>query len=182
MTVDWSSSESHLLLNPRMPVEERQRLERLAAMVPPLDAHVWIATSGTSGSLKLAALSKKAMLASALAVNRHLEAGNDDIWCSVLPAFHVGGLAIYARAWLTGSRVLSAGWSAGDFIELAGREQVTLTSLVPAQLTDLVRTQVQAPPSLRAIVVGGDHTFGLKSANVPFPSRWTDAIPACPSP
>ena len=62
--IDFQSSASHLLLNPRMPAEERERLERL---VPDLDAHVYVATSGSTGAIKLVALAKQAILASAAA-------------------------------------------------------------------------------------------------------------------
>src|SRR5688500_17581025 len=90
--IDWTSEESHVLLNPRMPPEEAARL---LTLVIDLRAHVWLATSGTTGTLKLAALSKDALLASAAAVNHHLASDARDVWCCVLPAFHVGGLGIF---------------------------------------------------------------------------------------
>jgi O-succinylbenzoic acid--CoA ligase len=108
--IDWLSHESHVLLNPRMPDAERQRLE---SFVVPLPGHLWLATSGTTGSLKLTALSKRAMLASAAAVNRHLQSDADDVWLCVLPTFHVGGLGIYARAFLSGAQVVTAEWRGG---------------------------------------------------------------------
>ena len=61
--IDWHSNETHALWNPRMPPDERKRLERILAGVPSLEGHVWIATSGTSGALKLTALSKSAIRA-----------------------------------------------------------------------------------------------------------------------
>jgi O-succinylbenzoic acid--CoA ligase len=147
--IDWTSDESHVLLNPRMPSEEQVRLRSLVTDLP---GHVWLATSGTSGALKLAALSKQAMLASAAAVNRHLESDARDVWCCVLPAFHVGGLGIFARAFLSGARVTRAQWDAHEF---ASNREMTLASLVPAQVSDLVELRLAAPPNVRAIVVGG---------------------------
>jgi o-succinylbenzoate---CoA ligase len=141
LEIDWLSDDSHLLLNPRLPDEERRRLESFVAGLP---GHVWLATSGTTGSLKLTALSKRALLASAAAVNRHLQSDASDVWLCVLPSFHVGGLGIHARAFLSGARVVTS-WS----------EEVTLASLVPAQVVDLVRARISPPPSLRAVVVGG---------------------------
>ena len=141
MEIDWLGDESQVLLNPRMPEEEQRRLESLVVELP---GHVWLATSGTTGSLKLTALSKRALLASAAAVNRHLQSDANDVWLCVLPAFHVGGLGIYARAFLSGARVVTDGW-----------DGVTLASLVPAQVSDLVRDSMAPPPSLRAVVVGG---------------------------
>ena len=147
--VDWNSDDSVVLLNPRMPQAERQALE---SMVTPLPRHVWLATSGTTGSLKLTALSKDALLASAAAVNRHLGSDGGDVWCCVLPPFHVGGLGIHARAHLTGARVVVMHWEPEQF---ASSIDVTLASLVPAQVSDLVRAGLRPGGRLRAIVVGG---------------------------
>jgi O-succinylbenzoic acid--CoA ligase len=152
--IDFTSDETHLLLNPRMPEEERIRLERMAAEFP-LRGHVWIATSGTSGALKLTALSKEALLISAAAVNRHLESDGHDVWALVLPTFHVGGLGIHARAFLSVARVVERGWEAQRFVDICESEGITLSSLVPAQVSDLVRGRLRAPRSVRAIVVGG---------------------------
>jgi len=151
--MDFASDETHLLLNPRLPGDERRRLERMFTASPALPAHVWLSTSGTTGSLKLVALSKRAILASAAAVNRHLKSTPADVWCCVLPTFHVGGLGIHARASLSGARVVSATWDPHAFIELCEAEGVTLTALVPAQVRDLCGLSV--PAALRAIVVGG---------------------------
>ncbi len=146
--IDWESDATHLLLNPRLPEAERERLERI---VPPLRAHVLVATSGTSGAIKLVALSKNAILASAAAVNERLRATSVDVWCRVLPAFHVGGLGIHARAHLSGSRVLSMEWDPVAFASTGA----TLASLVPAQVHDLVSLSLFPPAQLRAILVGG---------------------------
>jgi len=147
-TVDFESQQSHLLLNPRMPAEERARLESL---VPELPAHVFVATSGTTGAIKLVALSKAAILASARAVNERLASTRDDVWCRVLPYFHVGGLGIHARAHLSGARVLEMSWDARAF----AKTEATLASLVPAQVHDLVTAGLRPPRTLRAVLVGG---------------------------
>ncbi|MEK6376078.1 MAG: AMP-binding protein [Acidobacteriota bacterium] len=146
--IDWTSAESHVMLNPRMPAGERAALERA---VPPLRGHVFVATSGGSGEVKLVALSKDTILASAAAVNTRLEARHDDVWYCVLPTFHVGGLGIHARAHLTGSRVISMAWDAKAF----AATEATLASLVPAQVHDLVRAALRSPAALRLILVGG---------------------------
>ena len=152
--IEWSSEKTELLLNPRMDVAERTRLESLASTAP-LRAHVWVTTSGSSGSLKLTALSKQALLASAEAVNGHLGSSGDDVWLCVLPRFHVGGLGIYARAFLTGARLVEDAWDPERFVTTCSGEGVTLSSLVPTQVHDLVVRGFHAPGRLRAIVVGG---------------------------
>ncbi|HUP45797.1 MAG TPA: AMP-binding protein [Thermoanaerobaculia bacterium] len=149
--IDFSSPETHLLLNPRMPDDERRRLEQLHASVPALAGHIWLATSGTTGSIKLVALSKPAMLASAAAVNAHLDAAREDVWCCVLPRFHVGGLSIYARAFTAGATVRTEDWEPRRF----ARGGFTLASLVPAQVRDLVQAALPSPPGVRAVAVGG---------------------------
>lgn len=156
--IDWHSDATHALWNPRLPEAERMRLQRILAGVPPLSAHVWIATSGTTGALKLTALSKAAIRASAEAVNERLSASSGDVWCCVLPTFHVGGLGIHARAALSGSRVVSIDWDPDRFVRTLASEQVTLTALVPAQLRDLVAAGLTAPRALRAVIVGGGST------------------------
>lgn len=146
--IDFESSASHLLLNPRMPVGERERLERI---VPALDGHVFVATSGSTGALKLVALSKRAILASAAAVNVRLDVSHGDVWAAVLPPFHVGGLGVYARCHLAGARVLPMSWDVRAFAE----SEATVASLVPAQVHDLVVASLAPPRGLRAILVGG---------------------------
>jgi O-succinylbenzoic acid--CoA ligase len=154
--VDWGSSESHLLLNPRLSKSETDGL--VLSKLAQLPSHVWLASSGTTGGLKLYALSKTAFLVSAEAVNAHLKVKKADIWLNVLPLFHVGGLSIWARAYLTNSRIVDRGqdaWSAEKFHGWTSESQATLTSLVPTQVHDLVQYGKPAPLSLRAIVVGG---------------------------
>jgi O-succinylbenzoic acid--CoA ligase len=146
--IDFLGPDSHLLLNPRMPDVERARLEQL---VPPLEAHVFIATSGSSGAVKLVALSKQAILASAASVNAYFDASSQDVWGCVLPAFHVGGLGVFARAQLAHGRVLAMPWDPQLFI----RTECTLVSMVPAQLHDIVRAGVRPQRTLRAVLVGG---------------------------
>jgi O-succinylbenzoic acid--CoA ligase len=166
--IDFHSAETHILLNPRMPEEEREALtRRAAAAIPQLPAHVIVATSGSTGAFKLVALSKEAILASAAAVNEHLGATAADDWACVLPMFHVGGLGIFARAQLCGARVFEAPWEPRGFARLLAAERIAFSALVPAQVRDLVRDELSAPATLRAVVVGGgaldDDTYAAAS-------------------
>jgi O-succinylbenzoic acid--CoA ligase len=68
--------------------------------------------------------------------------------------FHVGGLGIYARAYLSGAEVISMAWDPATFAE----QPMTLSALVPAQVRDLVKAGLTPPKSLRAIVIGGGAT------------------------
>lgn len=144
--IDFESSESHLLVNPRMPAEERERL-----VVPAIEGHVFVTTSGSTGAVKLVALSKRAILASAAAVNGYFGVTARDVFAAVLPPFHVGGLGIYARAHLSGARVIAMEWDSPAF----AASDATIASLVPAQVHDLVRAGLRPGAHLRAILVGG---------------------------
>ncbi len=156
--LDWTSSESYLYINPKLPVELKNAVSNFER--PNLLAHIWLTSSGTTsaGEVKLIALSKRAFLKSAEAVNKHLNASYKDIWLNTLPHFHVGGLGIFARASLLKNAVVDISeqaWSAEIFHKILISKKITLTSLVPAQLHDLVQLGKLAPEKLRAIVVGG---------------------------
>lgn len=155
--IDWVSQESYFFANPSLssdffPIRWTRFTE--------FSSHIWIATSGTTqaakNAIKWVALSKKAFLASAEAVNAHLQSNSEDRWLNALPLFHVGGLSIFARAHLSGATVVQAGWTKwsphGFMRELSS---ITLTSLVPAQLFDLVQAGYEASPDLRGVVIGG---------------------------
>lgn len=152
--IDWKGSSSQILLNPRIPLEDRNRV---ISSLPRLEGHIWITTSGSSGKLKPVALSKEALLLSAEAVNRHLDSHSDDIWLNALPIFHVGGLGIVARAEKSGAKVVDyqEAWEASRFVSQVAAARASLTSLVPTQVYDLVMLNCKSPESLRTVVVGG---------------------------
>jgi O-succinylbenzoic acid--CoA ligase len=160
--IDWESSGSLVLANPEWARRQADGLDGIERRLPVLEGHIWVSTSGTSslvpGRVRWIALPKAAFLASARAVNQHLQAGPSDVWAHALPTFHVGGLGILARGWLSGARVVPAvvgKWSAAGFCEVVGRERATLSALVPSQVHDLVAAGLGAPRPMRAIVVGG---------------------------
>ena len=157
--MDWVGPGTEVLLNPRLTAADRHQVERLIAGCPPLVAHVWLTTSGSTGRLKPVALAKTAILTAADAVNAHIGATSDDVWCRPLPEFHVGGLGIHARAFRTGSPVVVLPkWDPAEFAFLVDAQGVTLTSLVPAQVRDLVHEGLVPPPRLRVILLGGGAT------------------------
>lgn len=163
--LDFENQKNHLLLNPRLNTDEKRQLFKLSEIAIQklnLNSHVFIATSGStqekSASLKLVALSKKALLESARSVNSFLQVTSNDIWGQVLPLHHVGGFGIEARAFLSKSKVenlLDTKWNEHDFVERLRLRCISLTSLVPTQVFDIVKNNLIAPKSLRAIIVGG---------------------------
>jgi O-succinylbenzoic acid--CoA ligase len=154
--IPWEASSTETLLNPRLPNDDRECVQQLIARAGDLTGHVWLTTSGSTGRLKPVTLSKQALLASAAAVNAHLQAQPEDVWLNPLPTFHVGGLAIHARAHLTRARVMAfTSWSPEAYTRAVQSSGATLSSLVPTQVVDLIRTRCTSPITLRAVVVGG---------------------------
>lgn len=139
-----------------------------------LRGHVLFQTSGSSGVPKWIALSKNALLLSAMAVNRHLKVEPEDVWGLALPLRHVGGFGVAARAFEAACRlaIYPGKWNAEAFAGWVVRERVTLTSLVPTQVYDLVTAGLRCPESLRAVVVGGgrlDEAFGQQARDLGWP-------------
>lgn len=162
--IDWDSSENYILLNPRWSAEESQQLQEVARSISckrNLQGHLWMATSGSTaesvGFIKLVALSKNAFLVSASSVNRHLQVTPSDVWLQVLPRFHVGGLGVEVRAQLSQSQVFCdfSKWNPERVHKIMDDTGVTLASLVPTQVFDLLQAKLKSPKRLRAVIVGG---------------------------
>ena len=155
----WAETEKNsVLLNPRLAgAPELSVSLEAAANAAGLRGHVVFATSGTTGSPKFACLSRTALLASAKAVNEHLQASGSDHWFCALPSFHVGGTGIWARAYASSTPVtaLHGKWDSLSFVDQVTTAAATLTALVPTQMHDLVVGGHQCPDSLRAVLVGG---------------------------
>ncbi len=152
--VDWENSSSVLFFNQW---HSRSFLgSSILSHLPELSSHIWLMSSGRQ-NLKLVALSKKAILCSAHSVNNHLNILQKDRWGICLPIFHIGGLAILARAYLSQSDVFyfKSRWSVPHFISFLKEYRITLVSLVPSQVYDLVRFKVSCPVGVRCVLVGG---------------------------
>ncbi len=154
-----------LLLNPKLPEQLRAAFtaawDRFSTEHPLIFGNraVGLATSGSTsgGTGSIIVLSRKALEASARAVNQRLKAAPADVWGLALPLFHVGGFSIPIRAELSASRYAEfrGKWDVVKFHEWLKYERVTLLSLVPTQLFDLLDNELESPADLRAIVVGG---------------------------
>ena len=116
-----------------------------------------VKTSGSSGVAKWVIHSKRGLLNHARLVNDHLLVNEDDVFGLVLPAYHVGGMGVIARAFVSGAGIVSLGdkWTALGCVEFIKINEVSLLSLVPTQLVDIVGGGYECPASLRVVVVGG---------------------------
>jgi o-succinylbenzoate---CoA ligase len=153
----WRSTECYIAVNPHRPDDSADLVE-LAGRTEETRSLLFFQTSGSESLLPhWVGLSREAFLRSAYAVNHHLEVTPQDRWIIALPLYHVGGFSILARCHASGSTYfhMSEKWTPHRFTNSCYQEKVTLASLVPTQVYDLVKAGLQAPPGLRAVVVGG---------------------------
>ena len=152
----WDSSENTLHSNEF----DESILDSICRTTSELEmiGKIILSTSGTTSSPKLSVISKYAMLCSASSVNSHLNICSSDKWLCCLPTTHVSGLSIHARASLSNSNIveLTHKWSPNDFIKHINDHQITLCSLVPSQLYDLMSLNHEPNAELRALIIGGD--------------------------
>ncbi|MFL5320782.1 MAG: class I adenylate-forming enzyme family protein [Myxococcaceae bacterium] len=122
----------------------------------PADVRCILFTSGTTGVPKGAELTVGNFAASARASAENLGGDSDQIWLGCLPLFHVGGIALIARAAEYGASViLQRGFDVDSTLRAIFEQGVTHISLVPTALRRLLETRRSFPRSLRAALIGG---------------------------
>ncbi len=113
-------------------------------------------TSGTTGQPKGAEITFGNHFYSAVGSAWRLGHGVDDVWLSVLPLYHVGGMAVFFRSMLYGiTPVLQRRFDVGGVGDGMAAHRVTLISLVPTMLYRLLAGGVDFPASVRLILLGG---------------------------
>jgi len=124
-----------------------------------LRSHVLLFSSGTTNSHpKGFALSLEALILNAKAVNEHFNLSSSDVWGLSLPDYHVGGLSVLIRSAVLSSPSVDLGiWNPQEWIKKIHDHDVTITTVVPTQVYDLVNLQLRAPSSLKFLIVGGDY-------------------------
>lgn len=159
----FSNAQEHVLLNPRLAQEKQGLVQKAVKEQTQIKNHFWLMSSGTEsarlGQQKMIALSREAILTAAEGVVHTFMLDSSDVGLQSLPPFHIGGLSLYARAYVSGLKVVEApqnhSWSAEMFTKLLREHQITIASLVPTQIYDLVQRGERAPECLRWVFVGG---------------------------
>jgi O-succinylbenzoic acid--CoA ligase len=130
-------------------VEERRELA-------PDAVHCVLFTSGTTGEPKPVPLTVANQEAAAAASASALGIDAGDRWLCPLPLFHIAGLAILVRcARAATTAVLHERFDPVRVREALEDHDITLVSLVPAQLQRLRDAGLEAAPALRAMLLGG---------------------------
>lgn len=115
-----------------------------------------IYTSGTIGQPKPVELTYGNFHASALASAENLGVDPDDRWLCCMPLFHVGGLSILTRSAINQTEaVIHERFDPEKVLHALEEEGITLISLVATQLRRLLDAGLEAPPDLRAALIGG---------------------------
>ncbi len=113
-------------------------------------------TSGTSGQPKGVLLTFANHFWSATASAYRLGLDPNDLWLSVLPLYHVGGLAVLFRSCLYGTAVsLHQRFDLATINHDLDTNPITLISLVPTMLHRLLQSRTFWPSHLRLILLGG---------------------------
>lgn len=153
--IDFKTSAPQFLCHPK---HEGIRTQILKAFSD-YDDHFIILSSGTTSSdIKGYALSKDSLFKNAEAVNEYYQLTSQDVWGLSLPYYHVGGLSVIMRANLLGSKLIDLGhWRPLEWAHDLKTHQVTITTVVPTQVYDLVKLKIEPPKSLKHLIVGGDY-------------------------
>ena len=115
-----------------------------------------IYTSGTTGQPKPIELTYGNFHASAVANAENLGVEADDRWLCCMPLFHVGGMSILTRSAINQTEaVIHERFDPEKVLHALEEEGVTLISLVSTQLRRLLDAGLEAPPDLRAALIGG---------------------------
>ena len=122
----WRLHRTVFLISPRLPPKEWKFPQDLPG------PRLLLLTSGSSGEPKLASFSLEALLNSAQAVSRRLDAKFKDLWSLNLPLSHVGGLGVLLRTVLSSGTLL---------LEKTPSPQANFASLVPTQLYRLLQNE-----------------------------------------
>lgn len=169
--IDLNKAENEILFHPRY-ADEAKRVLAAFNKTSHKD-HILLFSSGTTSELKGYALSREALKINAHAVNAHFNLYPSDVWGLSLPTYHVGGLSVLIRAQLLGNKVVDLrNWEPLSWLATVTKEKVTITTIVPTQLYDLVKHNLSSPPDLKYLIVGGDflsHELELRALKLGWP-------------
>lgn len=154
--LDFTVDSNRLLLptfNQKMIDELEIKLDGLG-----IKNHYLLSSSGTTGGdWKGYLISKDSLLINARAVNERLGLNQNDVWGASLPHYHIGGLSIYFRAKLLNHEPVDLRpWNPLELVQKIRDHHISVISLVPTQVYDLVNLHIMAPKEIRHVLVGGD--------------------------
>ena len=146
-TVDPSLDVSGGHETPAVPRDESVGVDATALVV---------FTSGTTGQPKGVRLTIQNLVSSAVASAYRLGVTPEDRWLSPLSTYHVGGIAPFVRATLSGTAVaFQREFDAERTADALSTNAITGVSLVPTMLSRLFDVDWRPDPALRFVLLGG---------------------------
>lgn len=157
-----SHQKLFLVTSPKISPEERKHLfdikNEFSKKNKQAHQFILIPSSGSSQNqnqtVKIIALKYKSILNSAARVNQFCNLDDSDRWGCVLPLHHIGGLSILARASLSQSEVFFLDWKNFN-VDWLIKNKITVLSLVPTQLYDIVQQGLYSPQDIKIVFIGG---------------------------
>lgn len=119
-------------------------------------AHLFVATSGSTGTKKWVALPLKGLQTACREFNLAFRMERNSIVLNSLPLSHIGGIMALLRA-REGNydyQSFEGTWSPSRFYKQLCKSHVDLISLVPTQLHDLLALELKSPDGLRVLTGG----------------------------
>ena len=139
----WRASLPILLLHPSV---------NCNLVLAPCASDLFLFTSGSGGTPKLASFSRRQLFESARTVSQALKAKPQDRWLLTIPLYHVGGLGVVLRAFCSQGTLVIADKNLSQSDRFASAK-ADFVSCIPTQLYRLLKED--PPPLSTHFLIGG---------------------------
>lgn len=114
-------------------------------------------TSGTTANRKFVLHDFDGVKASAVNINEFTKVDSKDVFLAPISIHHMGGFSVLSRSVFANAKpaLILKDWSLPDFLTILKEKSVSVTSLVPSLVYELVQKQAVPPKSLKTVFVGG---------------------------
>jgi O-succinylbenzoic acid--CoA ligase len=121
------------------------------------DVALVVHTSGTTGRSKPVGITYGNIRANTRGLAQAMGLGDDERWLCPLPLSHVGGLMVFLRSAILATTAVLAPppFDAEAVARTLRDDDITIVSLVPAQLQKLLDAGATPGPNLRRVLLGG---------------------------
>jgi O-succinylbenzoic acid--CoA ligase len=152
----WRIGAVACLLSPRTPENIiNEQIDGLPARLKPsLNAATIMFTSGSSGQAKAVVHTIDNHYFNALGSNANIAIKPGDRWLLSLPLYHVSGLSILWRCFMSGGTVVLSGKSQ-QLQDAIKKFKITHVSLVTTQLRRILDKETKSLYNVKAILLGG---------------------------
>ncbi len=158
----WARRQPVAVLDPNAPDAATAQARAALRLDEPVDPSIAavVVTSGTTARPKAVELTWAGLECMARGFSAAIGADPAiDRWLVCLPVYHVAGLAILARAWVSGVPVTAHnGFDIDRVADAPEKSGATLVSLVPTMLKRLLDAKPDTLARFRCVVLGGART------------------------